>query len=215
MTMIRKERLIDAYLDAKEEIIRRGFGEEIDWQLSLEFDSVCESQFLMELAWVVLNAGMKETVVRGRFGGVSTAFLHWESASAIARNAETCREHAYREFAHGGKIDAITNAAVRIASCGFGTVKADVEAGGPAYLESFDFIGSITSLHLAKNLGLDVVKPDRHLCRVAQAAGYSSPADMCEAIALDTGDRLAIVDLVIWRYATLTKGYCEKFAAAQ
>ena len=59
------------------------------------------------------------------------------------------------------------------------------------------------------------VKPDRHLCRVAQAAGYSSPAAMCETIALDTGDRLAIVDLVIWRYATLTKSYCENFAAAQ
>jgi hypothetical protein len=55
-------------------IAEEGFGHEIDWQYLLRFDSVSESQFLEELAWVVLNSGMRESVVRTRFYGVAESF---------------------------------------------------------------------------------------------------------------------------------------------
>lgn len=210
-----RRRLIDAYVDAKVAIAEKGFGHEIDWQYLLDFEAVGESQFLQELAWVVLNSGMREAVVRKRFGGVAAAFLNWESASCIAANSECCREAALSEFGHRGKIDAIVSAARRVHRAGFNRIKADIADRGASYLESFDFIGSVTSLHLAKNLGLDVVKPDRHLCRVAEVAGYESPATMCQIISEETGDKVSVVDLVIWRYATVTGDYCRRFAPAQ
>ena len=37
---------------------------------------------------------------------------------------------------------------------------------GVNYLTTFDQIGPVTAFHLAKNLGLDVVKPDRPLVRM-------------------------------------------------
>jgi hypothetical protein len=213
--MNKRRRLIEAYVDAKVAITKGGFGHEIDWQYLLDFEAIGESQFLQELAWVVLNSGMREMVVRKRFGGVAAAYLHWESASRIAANSESCREAALCEFGHRGKIDAIISAARRVDCVGFNQIKAEIADRGASYLESFDFIGRVTSLHLAKNLGLDVVKPDRHLCRVAEVAGYDSPATMCRFISEETGDKVSVVDLVIWRYATVTGDYCRRFAVAQ
>jgi hypothetical protein len=73
-----------------------------------------------------------------------------------------------------------------------------------AYLETLPWIGSITKYHLARNLGLDFVKPDRHLVRLAAAYGYADPAAMCQEIANETGERVGVVDVVLWRYSNLT-----------
>ena len=64
---------------------------------------------------------------------------------------------------------------------------------------------------LAKNLGVDTAKPDRHLVRVAEATGYASPASLCEHLARMVGDTVAVVDLVIWRFATISADYLEFF----
>ena len=69
------------------------------------------------------------------------------------------------------------------------------------------YIGPVTSYHLAKNLGLHVVKPDRHLMRIAHITGHTSPFEMCSKVANTVGDSLAVIDLVFWRYATLNKDY--------
>ena len=61
----------------------------------------------------------------------------------------------------------------------------------------------ITCWHLAKNYGHDCAKPDRYLTRIAGAEGTH---DLCARLAKETGDRIATVDLVIWRAANL--GLC-------
>lgn len=71
------------------------------------------------------------------------------------------------------------------------------------FLQTFDFIGPVTSFHLAKNLGLEVVKLDCHLVRMASVARCSCPEELCRITAEITGDKLSVVDLVLWRYATL------------
>lgn len=52
--------------------------------------------------------------------------------------------------------------------------------------------------HLAKNLGCDVVKPDRWLERLAAAEG-TTPHLLCNRLAYASGDRIATVDVVLWR----------------
>jgi hypothetical protein len=66
------------------------------------------------------------------------------------------------------------------------------------FLRRLPWIGGITCWHLAKNYGLDVAKPDRHLVRIAGEEGTHA---MCERLARESGDRVATVDLVIWRAA--------------
>ena len=77
----------------------------------------------------------------------------------------------------------------------------DAAVNKVAFLETMPWIGPVTKFHLAKNFGLDVVKPDRHLARIADAH-HSDPHTVCAEIAEATGDRIGTVDY-LWRAAAL------------
>ncbi len=200
---IRQVHLANAYLTMRERVIRAGFAWEIDWQDSRSLSRLTESEFLAESAWVILSSGMRESVVRRCYEGVSQAFVDWFSASVIAARRVQCEEEALQVFNHLGKVRAIGTLCERVAKCGFRSILKSIQVENISFLQTFDFIGPITSFHLAKNLGLDVVKPDRHLVRMASVARCSCPEELCRTIAEITGDKLSVVDLVLWRYATL------------
>jgi len=206
-----RERVIEAYLEAKEYVVKEGFGEEIDWQDSIRLAPIKESDFLRESAWVVLSSGMSETVIRRKFPYISEAFLFWKSAGYIANNSDECRKKALTIFGHKGKIEAIISIAQRVFSQGFRIFKGHIQKDGVRFIRSLPFMGPATSYHLAKNIGLDVVKPDRHLLRVASVTGFDSPESLCEKIAEAVGDRISVIDLVIWRFATLNRNYLGFF----
>ena len=206
------EHLVDRYVDAKEVIINEGFESELDWQRELDFTNSRESDFLREAAWVILSSGMRESTIRMKFPEITSAFLGFNNATDIIANVNKCRADAMESFGHIGKIDAIISMAFRIVIDGFETIKNLTSHYGVKYLQSFDFIGPTTSYHLAKNLGLNVSKPDRHLCRVAKVSGFDSVAELCEKISKITGDSVPVVDLVIWRFATIRSDYLLWFS---
>lgn len=203
----RVERVVGFYLLAKAVVIDQGFAEEIAWQNQLQLSNLHEGPFLREAAWVVLSAGMRETVIRGRFPELSRAFHHWLSAHAITSTARASRKKALRVFNHPRKIDSIIEIACVIEALGFDALRRRIWLEGVSFLQSLPFIGPVTSYHLAKNIGLDVVKPDRHLQRISSLAGYADPKTFCQDISCRVGDRLSVVDLIVWRYATLNPGY--------
>ena len=203
--------LVTGYLRARDCVIASGYAHEIDWQDQCCLEQVDEAMFLSETAWVILSSGMRERVVRNRFPAVSEAFLYWSSAAEITRQRGTCVRAALQVFRHPAKIAAIACAARMIASISFDVFRAELQRSGLDLLEQLPFIGPVTRFHLAKNLGMDVVKPDRHLRRLAAAGGFDNPSEMCEIIANITGDRVATVDLVFWRYATLNPEYTRLF----
>lgn len=203
--------LVQAYLIAKQAVIRQGFAAEIDWQDGVVFDALNETTFLRESAWVVLSSGMREAVVRKKFPQVSLAFFDWKSAKEIVKRSEVCQRKALLCFGHEPKIRAITKIAEVVWRQGFSKVRKDILADGVEYLAQFPYIGPATKYHLAKNIGLPAVKPDRHLLRVAHKVGYDSPYSMCSEISSIVGDKISVVDLVIWRYATLHTDYLRIF----
>lgn len=203
--------LVTAYVHARQAVIEAGFLREIQWQQSRTILTVTESEFLREFAWVVLAAGMKEAVIRGKFQQVSRAFLNFNSARAIVDSASRCRKDALSVFGHSGKINAIIDAASRLDADGYKHTVARLRAEDVEYLQTFNYMGPATSCHLAKNLGLDVVKADRHLLRITAAARYDCPGRMCRDIADFVGERVGVVDLVLWRFATLSRTYLQQF----
>jgi hypothetical protein len=203
----KREATIDFYLLAKSIVLGEGFGHEVKWQDGIRFTEVTETVFLRETAWVVLSSGMRETVVRNKFRSFSAAFHDWVSAQQIRDNATLCKKRAFRVFAHARKIDSIVRIACEVDRVGFELFKIKIMSEGVSFLQSLPYIGPTTCYHLAKNLGLDVVKPDRHLLRIASLLGYENPAAFCEAISTSVGDKVSVVDLVVWRYATLNPGY--------
>jgi hypothetical protein len=121
---------------------------------------------------------------------------------------------ALNHFNHYQKIKAIIEIAKKIAEVGFDDSLKSLETRGISYIKEFPFMGPATSHHLAKNIGFDVAKPDRHLLRVANTAGYTTPDELCLDLSKIVDDDIRTIDLVIWRYATLNKNYLELFSDA-
>lgn len=173
---------LSVYRDLRAEISARGYAHEIEWAENLVPVSDALA-FWREYAWVVLNSGMKNQVAAGIWQRVRPVVEQGGSASLV--------------FGHKGKAGAIDAVYASRAE------KLAEYLAAPdklAYLRSLPWIGPITCWHLAKNFGHDVAKPDRHLVRIAGAEGVDG---LCSRLAGATGDRVATVDLVIWRAANL------------
>lgn len=200
-----------AYLSAKKRVLRSPFASELVECLQ-EPNEIDESGFLRHIAWVILSSGMAESVVRFRFPGISRGFLHWRSAREITNRRRDCTLAALTHFRHCQKINAIADAAEMISSRSFPVVKAEILSDPIAYLQIFPFIGPTTAFHLAKNIGLKVAKPDRHLLRLAALSGFEKVDEFCGCISSFLGEDIRIVDSVLWRFATLHRDYLEQFA---
>lgn len=200
------EELVRRYVIAKRQVVTAGFDAEIAWQHDAHVSRVTGRSFLRESAWVVLSAGMRESVVRRRFPLLAYA-LHDFRPRAIEHDS-LARSAALQAFNHQRKIDAILYIAGVAYRLGTRGLRRILDRDPSSLIDSLPFMGPATSRHLAKNLGLPVVKPDRHLLRLASAAARAHPDDLCGEIAIWIDDPIAVVDLVLWRWATLHRATC-------
>ncbi len=198
--------LARAYLLAKQRVIASGYEDEIGWQETVTLDDVTASTFMREAAWVVLCAGMREAVVRARFKELGRAFAQWDPGQ-IAQNGGRCRRLARKIFNHSAKLKAIVGIAVEVENVGVERMIHSIQNQGPVYLTRLPYIGPVTCFHLAKNLGCPVAKPDRHLERMAAALGYQGASRLCSAISTVLDEPIQVVDLVMWRFATIDRDY--------
>ena len=89
---------------------------------------------------------------------------------------------------------------------GFETVRREVMDDPITSLKRFSHIGDITVFHLAKNLGMNVAKPDRHLARLSNLHGYGDVHVFCAAISRLTGLSVRSVDSILWRMSAIGLG---------
>ena len=204
-------RMLDCYRQVKTFVTNCGYENEIKWQDKVRFNDISESDFLREIAWVILCSGMREAVVRKYFRDISFCFLEWESSEKIVEMRDYCIENAGNYFGHFKKLEAIVSAAEKIHKAGFQKIKSVLFESPIETLKTFSFIGPTTAYHLAKNLGLPFAKADRHLFRLSSALGYSDVQDFCNNIAYLSGDSIQVVDIVVWRFATLRSDYISVF----
>ncbi len=208
----RNEALIaKSYLYAKREVLRSPYGAELLQKLPNP-QEISESHFLRELAWVVMSGGMSEAVVRNKFPEVARSFFYWESARCIASHAAQCVEAGLCHFRHPGKIRAIAVAAGIIVSSSFERIREAVLLDPIEQLQVFPYIGPITAYHLAKNIGVRVAKPDRHLVRLAASAGFVRVDEFCQCIASFLNEDIRVVDSTLWRFATIHRDYLARFS---
>lgn len=185
---------------ARSYVEQAGLSGEVVWQREADFTEFTESELLREHAWVALCSGFRESAVRRVFDHVSLCFCDWESSEAIVSAGEICCTTAAFVFANRLKLQGVLSTARHINNIGFEEFKRSVLADPINRLQLLPFIGPVTSWHLAKNLGLDVVKPDRHLVRISERLGFRSADDLCRELAATTGEQAKVVDLIVWRY---------------
>lgn len=188
------------FADALAYVRQNGFDREVEWQRGTTFLEFDEPDLLRQSAWVILCSGFRVSVVEQIFDHVSLCFCDWESAEAIVSTFPACRDAALASFGHRRKLDAIVEVARRVQRMSFARLKHNILCDPIEELQRFPYIGEITATHLAKNLGFDVAKPDRHLVRISHYLGYSSARELCNAIALGTGEAVKVIDLILWRY---------------
>ncbi|MBT3236875.1 MAG: hypothetical protein HN353_13050 [Bdellovibrionales bacterium] len=201
---------LEIYSEIKAIVISHGFEDEIKWQDSLSVDDISESQFLKEAAWVVLSSGFRESVVRKKFKYISLCFCNWESAKEITENCEQCFDCAMESFSNKRKMNAIVKIAKDIHFSGFEYFWSKVLLDPIAELKKLPYVGDITSFHLAKNLGFNVAKADRHLARIADSFGFENDANsFCLEVSKVSNDKVNVIDLVLWRFATIESSYLD------
>ena len=172
------------YLDLKQAIINAGYEQDIIWSEDVK---KCDNSidFRNEYIWVICNSGMKAQIAEKIFERILNAHYNSKDISKV--------------FGHEGKVKAIKSMIREHKAVFSQYLKSNDKL---SFCESLSWIGKITKYHLAKNLGENFIKPDRHLVRIAKT--YDTDAfKLCENLSEITGDRLHTVDVVLWRAANL------------
>jgi len=204
------DNLARVYFIVKNYVIQKGFSDEIDWQEQVSFSNLTAETFLKEYSWVVLASGMSDKVVSKVFPKIKAILCNWNNLEYIARNYKVLEEYLLKIFNNKLKIRAILDTSINVYSVGFERIKSLIQNEGLIFLKTFKFIGDTTCYHLAKNIGLAFAKPDRHLLRISNKIGFDSPHILCKLISDYISEKIQVVDLVLWRYATLDNNYERK-----
>jgi hypothetical protein len=179
--------------------------EEIDfYKVVPNLSDITNEIFLSELAWCVYNSGMKMEVIRKKWPALKKAFHNFDPYE-IMRNIADCVNESLEIFNHPGKAGAVIDAGYKIIQdsnrgCIGQKLAVMSESAVLDYLQTYPYIGKVTKYHLAKNLGFDVVKPDRHLVRLAEFLKYDGPDSLVTEIKVLTGERKAYIDFILWRW---------------
>lgn len=173
----------DKYMALHEDIAKI-YSMEIDFYENL---TPCRTghEFAIEAIWVILCSGMKEQIARKIKARVVDAILCDLPASSV--------------FGHKGKGEAIDKIWKNRETLFEEYRQAEDKI---AFLQDLPWIGPVTKYHLAKNLGIDTMKPDRHLVRIAESYG-KNPFQLCRELSEQTGFNIATIDYVLWRAANL------------
>ena len=196
----RQNEALSIYARAASYICDAGLDAEIAFHRELQFEKFTESELLRESAWVILCSGFRESTVRRMFDHISLCYCDWESAREIVAAGPACEISAKSVFRNSAKLSAISSVARQINDVGFMKIKKAILQNPIETLLSFPFIGPITATHLAKNIGLNIAKPDRHLVRLSTHIGFDSVDELCAEIGELVGETARVVDLVLWRY---------------
>jgi len=176
------------YAIIKEAIIDKGYENEINWINNIP-NPIDKDLFYKEYSWVVINSGMNNKI-----------------AEKIYKNFWNTGIPDFSVINHPNKNEALKKVYSRLNLYFIHFTKSKNKL---MFLKSLPHIGDITKYHLARNLGLNYAKPDRHLVRISSLFNHINVQEFCKKLSVLTDDPIGLVDLVLWRFATLYPNYLE------
>lgn len=183
--MMYHQDLINFYYNARKYVMENGYKQEVEWcEHRKEFEYCDAETFYFEYVYVVLNAGMKEQIARKIYD-------------------RFCNNLDFTTIGHQGKRMAIQEGSIKYKQWFLEIKNLRTTTYQIEYLKTLPWIGDITKYHLARNIGIDCVKPDRHLVRLANKFNFDTPHQMCRNIHDVTNERLGVIDVILWRYCNL------------
>ncbi len=191
------------FLEVCHFVRKAGFSEEVVWSEERpHISELTPRQFVNQHAWVVLTSGFRVQIIQDKWDAILKAFWDFEIQEYM-RHPEETLEEALKIFGNERKMRAIIKVGHLISKEGWGPIHSQVleEPSEFPFLESLPYIGKITKYHLARNIGFDVIKPDRHLVRLGEFFNQD-PFVLCDLIyeGVNHKFRLGTIDLILWRY---------------
>lgn len=159
---------------------------ELHWAKTVSFAGMDEISFFKEYVWVVLNSGFRYQVARKFFG----RFIESGEKGSVL-SPENC--DLEQLINNRKKRAAIAECQKRYKEWFERLASIKDTENIIEFLDSLPYIGSVTRYHLARNLGFDFAKPDRHVKRLAKDLGFGNSdreaIELCASIAKQSGDR--------------------------
>lgn len=200
---------LEAYYEHAHEMCEECYSDQLYYYRVLRFEKVSAKDFWNEYIWCVYTSGFNARVVSKQFFDLLKAYNSWMTLATQNRWLEVARINR-----NAAKYQAIRRTAELMHRYET-TPQADwwqqfkhdyLET--PELMRQLPFIGSVTCYHLARNLGLDAVKPDLHLVRLSDHFEWPDPLSMCMFLAGLYNERPGVVDLILW-YAASSWGTLE------
>jgi hypothetical protein len=156
-----------------------------------------DRDLLQEYGWVVACCGLTAKAILPRWERLGAVLGHWAPAQAAAAP----RHEVLAVLANRRKIDAIQGLAADLARepGQMQRLAAKPVKEVLAWMSTLPFVGANNRYHLARNLGWDVIVKNGPVPRLAGML-HTTAEQLCEGIAAETGERLRVVDLVLWQW---------------
>jgi len=169
------------------------YSKMLDYYRRLKLDHVTPETFWWEYVWCVYASGFNAKVLTKLFPDLQDALGMWYLLSMEDR-----WYHVAPLFSNVRKYNACRKTAQLLASYDSWDLFKQDHLQNTESMRKLAYIGSITCYHLARNLGMDAVKPDLHLVRLADHFGWPDPETMCHYLSGLYEERLGVVDLILW-----------------
>lgn len=201
MAFVECMELLDAFGKA-EEYVREHHPEEVEWSLAMVRKDPTDTkptEFIREYVWSIYTSGFSAKIVRDKWPELEAAYMGFDRHK-IVEYAWKVRENALKIINNRAKTDKILEGISFIHTFTplewfkfMLKVEKDVKE-----LRVLRGIGPTLIHHLARNIGINTVKPDVHLSRMARYFRMD-PFKMCDKISGMTGLPVHLVDTIIWR----------------
>ncbi len=202
-----KEYYRSLWNSAMEFVKSRGYENEIKNFRKLKPPKT-KDEFLAEYTWVVFASGFSVEILEKKWKEIEKRFFNFnvEKIVQVVEKDPNYYKKVKMPIDNKRKINAVVEVAKIINREGFEKFL-DIEK-----MEELPFIGETTKFHLARNLGLDVAKPDRWMKRLAKKLGFPPTVDgvnsMVKKFQLATGEKIGVIDAVLWR--ACEQGWLDK-----
>lgn len=179
----------------------------ISWYVNLPNcpTEVKESRLVEEYIWCVLVSGFRARTISNIWDKIKL-FTNQFNLSYCVSNPVIVEKALLSVFNNRRKVNNISTGLRYLNHVGsdewLHKIKNDYNV-----LQSLPGIGPVVCYHLARNLGVDVAKPDLWLLRMCKWFGYPEThegvQDFCKSISDITDHRIGQVDGIIWDFCSL------------
>lgn len=199
--------------------------EDLAWSakcLSIKHEDVTPKVLYSEMSFAILASGFRVATIQKRWPEFTKIFLDWEPLKVWEsmvlvggeREAKAMRDRALKLLNNERKIFSIFRNA-RILST---LVTDEDDEKWPEFrdsiyenvdvLKNFVYIGDTLKYHVARNIGVDTIKPDVHMMRIAKHYGYDV-FEMAKMLSKQFAMPKHTVDTILWRYSE--RGLTDEF----